>query len=352
MSRTTISTFVALATALILGVAPVARAAEPIQLDFGSWQPSTHHTAVNAFEPWKKIVEEKTSGRVKVNVYHGGVLGTSKAVLNDVKGGVYDVGIMVSSYYYDTPLFKLTIGNLPFAISSPTVGAKVMTEFLDIYAEDVFDKLNVKNMGIFLSDPYALISNKPIRRLEDVKGKKLRAAGKEWVQIAKDWGAVPVPMQLEEGYTSLERGMLDVMSATPGSAVAYKYYEPAPYVTVLGAPINTAAMLMNKTFYDKLPTDLKKLFDEELNPALVNLINKSYEDSVNEALEKMREIFKAKGKGEVITLSPEEKARFVKPTEPQWAAWVTEANKRGYPGDAMMTDFKALLKKNGLAPPF
>ncbi len=347
-----ISTFAGLVTALILGATPGAWAAEPIQLDFGNWTPSTHHLAVNAFDPWKKMVEEKTKGEVKVNVHHGGVLGTSKATLNDVKGGVYHVGLMVSGYYYDTPLFKLTIGELPFAISGSTVGTKVMVEFADKYAKDVFDPLNIRNMGIFSTDVYALFSTKPIRRVEDLKGKKIRAAGKAWVQIDKDWGAVPTPIQPEEGYTALERGTLDVMQHSPYSGLAYKYYEPAPYVTQLGAPTIIAAVIMNKTFYDKLPADLKKLFDEELNPVLINLINKSYEKGANEAYDKMREIFKARGKGEVITLSPEERAKFVKPTEPEWAAWVKEANKRGYPGEVMMADFKAILKKNGLAPPF
>lgn len=352
MSRTTISTFAALMIALILGVAPAARAADPIQLDLGSWVPSTHHLAVNAFEPWKKIVEEKTTGRVKVNVYHGSVLGASKATLNDVKGGVYHVGIMVSSYYYDTPLFKFTIGELPFAITSPTAGFKVMKEFNEKYGKDVFEKLNIKNMGLFASEPYVLFSTTPIRRIEDLQGKRIRSAGKAWVEIDKAWGAVPTPMQPEEGYTALERGTLDVMQHSSNSGSAYKYYEPAPYVTELGAPTVIGGMIMNKTFYDKLPADLKKLFDDELNPALISMINESYEKGINMALENMRKIFKAKGKGEVITLSPEEKARFVKPTEPEWAAWVKEANKRGYPGDAMMADFKALLKKNGLAPPF
>ena len=352
MSGATINTSAAWVMALLLGAAPTVRSAEPIQLDLGNWAPSTHHLAVNAFEPWKKMVEQKTQGRVKVNIHHGGVLGTSKAALNDVKGGVYQVGLMCTSYYYDTPLFKLTIGELPFAISGSMVGTKVMTEFVDKHAKDVFDKLNIKNMGVFASDPYMLMSAKPIRRIEDLKGMKLRAAGKAWVQIAKDWGAVPTPMQLEEAYTALERGTIDTMQTTPGSAMGFKYYEPAPYVTQLGAPTAVCGVIMNRSFYDKLPADLKKLFDEELNPALLNLITNSYEKVASEAYDKFREIFKAKGKGEVIALSPEERAKFVKPTEPEWTAWVKEANKRGYPGEAMMADFKAMLKKNGMAPPF
>lgn len=327
-------------------------AAEPIELDLGNWAPSTHHLAINAFEPWKKLVEERTNRRVKVNVHHGAVLGASRATLNDVKGGTYQVGLMISSYYYDTPLFKLTIGELPFAISGPTAGAKVMTEFVDKYAGDAFDKLGIKNMGVFTSDPYVLMSSKPIRRIEDMSNKKVRVPGKAWVQIEKEWGAVPLSMQLEESYTALERGTLDIMQTTPGSAVGFRYYEPAPYVTQLNAPTVVGGIIMNKAFYDKLPPDLRKQFDEELNPALMRMITSSYERSTNEAFDKMRESFKKTGKGEIIPLADAERIKFVRPTEPEWAAWVKEANKRGYPGDAMMADFKAMLKKNGLPLPF
>jgi len=333
-------------------VSAAAMAAEPIQLDLGNWTPSTHHLAVNAFEPWKKLVEDKTQNRVKVNIHHGAVLGASRATLNDVKGGAYHVGIMISSYYYDTPLFKLTIGELPFALAGPKEGAKIMAEFVDRYAADVFDSIGVKNMGVFTSDPYVLMSSKPIRRLEDMQNKKARVPGKAWVQITKDWGAVPLSMQLEESYTALERGTLDIMQTTPGSAIGFRYYEPAPYVTLLNAPTVVGGMIMNKAFYDALPPDLKKQFDQELNPALLQMITNSYDRTTSEALGKMREDFKAKGRGEIIALSNEERLKFVRPTAREWAAWVQEAKKRGYPGDEMMAAFKAIMSKHGLTSPF
>ncbi|MCW5656891.1 MAG: TRAP transporter substrate-binding protein DctP [Burkholderiaceae bacterium] len=352
MTRQTRRRFAALAATMLIGAAPAARGADPIQLEFGNWLASTSPQSKNSFEPWKAMVEQKTGGRVKVNLHHGGVLGGSRAVLNDVRGGVYHVGLLVDAYYYDTPLFKLLIGELPFALPGPTIGTKVMNEFLDKHARDVFDELKVRNMGVFVSDAYVMFSTKPIRTLDDLKGKKMRAAGKAWVQIARDWGAVPVPMQPEEAYTALERGTIDVMQYSPTGALGWKYYEPAPYVIKVEAPIIVGGLIMNKAFYEKLPDDLKKMFDGELNPALAKMVAENYEKGSNEALEKMSQAFKASGKGEVITLSPQEKVKFVARTEPEWGAWVKEANKRGYPGDAMMADFKAILKRNGLTPPF
>ena len=337
--------------ALVVGTAPTSHASEQYQADFGSWLPSTHALSVNAFEPWVKLVEQKSNGRVKITLHHGGVLGSSKAVLNDVKGGVYQIGLVVPGYYYDTSMFTLLIGGLPFAIPGPVSGKRVMNEFLRTYEKDIFLKFSLKNMGFLLTDANLLFSTTPIRRVEDLKGLKMRAS-KDWVPIVKAWEAVPTPMQPEELYAAMERGTMNVVTYSATGSMSWKLFEPAPYVTKLEAPISVIGMVMNRNFYDKLPADLRKQFDEELNPALIDMMVKAYDKGAEEAVEKLVQIFKAKGRGEVITLSAEEKAKFVKPAAAEWDAWVKEANKRGLPGDAMMVDFKAILKKNDIVIPF
>uniref|UniRef100_UPI001596F125 TRAP transporter substrate-binding protein n=1 Tax=Polaromonas sp. AET17H-212 TaxID=1977061 RepID=UPI001596F125 len=250
--------------------------------------------------------------------------------------------------YYDTAYFKLLVGELPFALPGAAVGAKVMTEFVEKHGKDVFDKLGVKNMGMAVTDPYVLFSSKPIRKFDDMKGVRLRAAGKAWVPIAQAWGAVATPMQPEEAYTALERGTLGAMHYSLGSAVGWKYFEVAPYVTLINSPTVVINMIMNKVFFEKLPADLKTLFEEELNPALLTMMAETYERSVPDAMEKMSAYFKAKGKGEVITLAPEEKAKFIAPAKQAWEDWVKEANKRGLPGEALLADYKAIMKKNAI----
>lgn len=341
---------VMISTALFAAASIPAGAAEPIQLEFGNWLPSTHPQSVNSFEPWKKLVEEKTKGRIKVNLYHGGTLGTSRAVLNDVKGGVYHLGLMVSAYYFDTPIFKVTIGELPFALPGPIVGSKILAEWTQKHANDIWDKIGVKSLGVFCTDAYNLFSTKPIRRFEDMKGVKLRAAGKAWVQVAKDWGAVPTPMQPEEAYTALERGTLTAMHYSPAGALGWKYFEPAPYLIRIDSPVVVGGLLLNKAFYDKLPPDLKKMFDEELGPALSNMMIQIYDKVGRDAIDHIANA--VKGKGEIITLSAEERAKFIKVTQPEWDNWVKEANKRGFQGDVMMADFKAIMRKHGVTPPF
>jgi len=344
--------FVALVVFLVLQPGSVAWSAEPIQLEFGNWVPSTNNIAVNAFEPWKKLVEKETNGRVKVNLYHGGVLGTSKAVLSDIRGGVYHVGYMGTGYYYDTSLFKLIIGTLPFAISDPVVGGKVMSEFAEKYGKEIFDELGIKSMGILTTDAYVMFSRKPIHRLEELKNLKIRTTGKVDTQVVKNWGGVPISLATEDAYVALERGTLDVMMYIPGTAIPFRFHEVAPYVIRTDHGISVVGMIMNKAFFDKLPADLQKLFDEKLNPALINLMKNAFAKGADVAFEKMKAEFAAKGRGEIIFLSQEEKDRLIKLAEPEWVSWVNEANRRGYPGDRMMSDFKAILKKNGVRLPF
>src|SRR5699024_33549 len=96
-----------------------------VELEVNNTKPSSHHWAYNVYEPWKEFVEEKTDGRIKVNVYHGATLGTDSTAYEDITAGVYDVGLVAMSIYYDSVLFPLTIGNLPFALPDVESSSKV-----------------------------------------------------------------------------------------------------------------------------------------------------------------------------------------------------------------------------------
>ncbi|MDQ1002205.1 TRAP-type C4-dicarboxylate transport system substrate-binding protein [Neobacillus niacini] len=106
--------------------------------------------------------------------------------------------------------------------------------------------------------------------------------------------------------------------------------------------------VMNRKFYNSLPDDIKKIFDEELNPKFVELMTKSY---LNE-IEKLDSLFVDSGGKEVITLSKEELDKFKGTVKPIWDQWVEDANERGYPGEEMMNDFIELRKSEGLQTHF
>ncbi|OUM92073.1 TRAP transporter substrate-binding protein DctP [Parageobacillus thermoglucosidasius] len=328
--------------------ANVENSTKVIEMNVNNITSSTHPNTYNVFEPWAKLVEEKTNGRVKVNLYNNGVLGKSQSALQDVSGGVYDVGLALPTYFYDTPLFPFTIGNLPFAFPDAKTASKIIEKFGEKNVKDGLEDVII--MGIAATDPYDLFSVKPIRKLEDVKGLKMRVQGKGDNEIIKAWGGVPVSIPLEDSYEALEKGTLDTQFYTPVGVRGSKAYEVAPYITKIGIYVTPVIPIMNRNFYNKLPDDLKKLFDEELNPKLADLLVESYTKEMEKAYD---EIGKAiKGKGEIITLSPEELQKFKIPAKIQWDKWVEDANSKGYPGEQMMNDFKQMLKDEDITLPF
>lgn len=161
------------------------------------------------YEPWKKYVEEKTNGRVKVNIYHGGTLGGSGSVYQDVKGGIYEVGLVVANYFYDMDFFPYTVGSLPFAFTSSESTHDVLGEFAAKYTKDKLTDIVV--MDATSPDAYDIFANKPIRSVDDLKKLKMRVNGKSEPAFVESLGGVPVSLVTEGIYEGLEKKTIDIM---------------------------------------------------------------------------------------------------------------------------------------------
>lgn len=320
---------------------------EVFELVINNSNPSTHHWAYNVYEPWAELVEEKTEGRVEVTLYHGGTLGEVSTALQDIRGGVYDVGFLSASLFYEE-LFPLTIGNLPFAFPDSITTTDVMHEIALEYEEELFD--GVIYMGMSSTDPFIFYSNKPIKSVEDVKGKSFRVAGRGEVLLTELWGGTPVSIPPADIYTSIDRSTIDGAIYSPIGGYGIKIHEVAPYLTTLPISTSPAMPIMSKEFFDKIPEDLQQLFKEELNPKLAELFVDSYTNELTKAYEETESAIE--GKGEIIELSENEFNEFKKYSEDRWNEWIEDANERGYDGEKMMNDFKQKLEDAGLDLPF
>ncbi len=319
---------------------------EVIEMDVSNYNPSTHPWAENVYEPWKQYVEEKTEGRVKVNLYHGGSLGGSDSVYQDVSGGMYDVGLVVANYFYDTGFFPYTIGNLPFAFSSSKEAHDVLYEFASQYAE--IDDVII--MGATSTDAYDLFSSRPIRSIDDLKGLKMRVNGKSEPPFVEAIGGTPASLVTEQVYEGLERKTIDTAFYTPVGAVGMKLYEPAPYITKLGFSVTPIIPVMNKEFFESLPDDLKELFEKDLNPKLAELFTTTYNSLVEESYETLAK--EVEGRGEIITLSDEEMQKFKEKGTVAWDNWKKDAEAKGYDAEEMVETFVKLLEEKGYESPF
>ena len=300
-------------------------------------------------EKWKTMVEEKSNGRIKVNLYHNAALGSATTLLKDVKNGVYDVGLLFSMYHQDSDAFPLTVGDLPFAASSDIVkNTKVMNEYYQKY-KDIVVK-DVVHMGLVTAAPSYIVSSKPIYKYEDLKGKKGKADGKSETYTYKEWGVVPVDVPLEEVYDSLSKGVIDLLLTSPSQARDQHFTEVAPYLVRVPYRVIQVMPIMNKDFYGSLPDDLKALFDNELNQDLLDLIINQNVIDAEKSLKDFAQL--VEGRGGIIELSAEDTHLIKSKAKAAWDAWVEDANKRGYPGEQMLNDYKEIAKREGIDLPF
>ncbi|WP_066304223.1 TRAP transporter substrate-binding protein [Bacillus sp. FJAT-29814] len=323
------------------------------ELIFGIAVPASHVINVKGIEPWAEKVKQETNGSATINIQAGGVLGGTKTVIQDVSGGVYDIGLAVGKFFPDSPLFKSTVLDLPFLFSKSDdhlLKAKIAKKFMEKYLEEDLKKLGVKIVSIYLSDPAVLASTKPIRTVEDLKGKKTQFDLPSYEPLFKSWGAVPVSMAIEDIYSGLEKGTMDVAIYAFGGMYSQKFYEPAPYITNLPVSNSVQAVIMNQAKWDSLSPETQKKFDESLDANLEEALNVAYADGAKESKEKIKA--ELKGKGEIIELSPKELAKFTAPAEAVWKEWIKEADKKGYDGKKLVDGVLKIMEEEGLEPPF
>ncbi|MEC5424807.1 TRAP transporter substrate-binding protein DctP [Virgibacillus sp. C22-A2] len=318
---------------------------EVYEFDFNVQAPPNHKFNTDTVEPWAEFVEEETNGRIKINVFSSGALGAYETSLQDIKGGVYDIGYANPSLQRDTELFPLTIGELPFAINDSFKGRKILEQFNEKYVSDSYEGTTF--MSVVSSDSYQLVSKKPVESFSDVEGKKINAIGNERADLVDAWGGAPVTLGLSQMYEALERGTVDQVIYLGIGAVGYKLFEVAPNLTKLDMGAMNFVYMVNSQSLDQLPEDLRETFLEKLSPKLAELTAEMYTNEEQKAFEE----FEAQG-GNVTTLENKDLQEFKDSSEVVWENWVEEANKKGYPGEEMMNYFKELLEEEEMDIPF
>jgi TRAP-type C4-dicarboxylate transport system substrate-binding protein len=265
-------------------------------------------------------------------------------VLEAVQDGILDVGL--PAYLFEPaklPLHNWTIF-VPFGSADPQQVARIGMAMHDRfpYLTEVLEKRhNQKFLGINPITSYHLITNFPWKKLEDLKGRKIAAAGPNLIYV-KSVGAVPVQSNLNEAYTSLQTGVYDGWLMFVDATVGFKLYEVAKYHTFCDfGSIVAAAVTINLDRWKGLPKEVQEI---------IQAVGREYvEDVVKAELVKHKgglDMMKKAGV-EFYTLPFEEKVRWANmlPNIPDQKA--KEADAKGMPGSKLYKAYIAELEKDG-----
>ncbi len=249
-------------TILAIAAATVALscAAEGKDLSLAYFMGPKHPMNAGLMTPFGEQLSEATGGTLNVQQFPGGALNSvppkQYSILLD---GVADIVFALPGYTADA-FPKTNVVGLPGICSS----ALACTEALQRARPELEKEYNAKVLAIWANAPPVLITkDKPVTRLADLEGMKVRVTSKGDVPFVEALGASAVAQPVNVINQNLANGVIDAIMIDPSAIGSFKLYEPADYVTTWFPGSGSAfVLLMNSDVYGGLSEVEKAAIDK------------------------------------------------------------------------------------------
>ncbi len=317
-------------------ITPAFSQVKPIELTYAQFQPAQHFNN-KLSEGYAKEIEKRTNGRAKITVFSGGTLVAADKTYSGIVTGIADMGM--SCMAYTRGKFPLSeVIDLPLGYKTGVAATKLINRFYEKFKPKEYDETEV--MYFMAHSPGIVHSKKPVYKLEDLKGQKIRCTGLAAKVVGK-LGGVPVAMPMGETYDAISRGVVDGSMAPQEALKGWRWGEVVNASTQsFGAGYSTGFfVVMNKQKWNSLPPDIQKVF-REVNKEWADKNGTAWDYYDNESRDWMISIGK-----KVIPLSAQENARWAALVQPLLGEYVENMKKQGLPGKEALDFCLAELKK-------
>ena len=258
MKRVFIKTVIAAVALAAMGVA----SAQEKTIKFAN-QNTPGHPIVQGMEKFKEIVEKNSGGKIKVNLFPGGTLGSDQANVSAIQGGTLEMASM-NSGIFASQVKDFGVFDFPFMFAS---GKEADTVVDGAFGKKMHAKLEEKGLvGLaYYELGFRHLSNgkRPINKVSDIEGLKLRVIPNpinvDWV---KALGANPTPLPFPELYAALEQGAVDGQENPIPTINSAKLYEVQKHLTLTGHQYNPQSVVISKKFWDTLSAAEKKILSD------------------------------------------------------------------------------------------
>lgn len=272
---------------------------------------------------FKELAEKYTAGKVKVEVYPNSQLYKDKEELEALQLGA--VQMLAPSLAKFGPLGakEFEIFDLPYIFPSKAALLKVTAGPV---GKALFKKLEDKGIvGLaYWDNGFKIMSaNKPLKSPDDFLGLKMRIQSSKVLEAQmKALGALPQVMAFSEVYQGLQTGVVDGTENPPSNMYTQKMHEVQKYATLSDHGYLGYAVIVNKKFWEGLPTDVRGNLEKAMAEA-TTFANDIAQKENDDALAAM----KASGKTEFHTLTDAEKAAWMKALKPVHAEMASRVGK-------------------------
>jgi len=266
---------------------------------FGFQQAQSHTLKIATLAPdgtnWMKEIRKGaknisklTDNRVKFKFYTGGVMGNERNVLKKMRIGQLQGGAFTSTIladiYQDAQIY-----NLPFLFRSykeiEYVRNKMDAAYKKGFADNGLIVLGMSHGGFAY-----IMSNTPIRTIEDARDKKIwLPEGVKMVEaVYKAARFSPIPLPMADVYTGLQTGMIDTIGSNPTGAIAFQWHTKIKYITDMPLIYTLGIFAVDKKAFNKLDAKDQTIVLSEMGKIMDKLgeINRQDNLDARAALEK------------------------------------------------------------------
>ncbi len=217
---------------------------------------------VRAAEVFKRIVEQETVGRVRVDLYPNNQLGNQRDVIEGIQLGTVEmsnVASVLAAFVKEVNLFEL-----PFLFENREHFHAVLDSEIGEGVKPALLRRGFHLLGYFDAGVrHIMTTDRPIEGLADLQGLKVRTMENPLhLATFKALGANPLPMAYGELYTALEQGVIDGAEAANTNYLSKRFYEPAPNWALVGWIHLVEYVMISRVFYDRLPEDFRRIVDK------------------------------------------------------------------------------------------
>jgi len=305
-----------------------------VELSYSIFFPPTH-AQCKAGMDWAKEIEKRTNGAVKINVFPGGTLTKAPETYDGVVKGISDIGM--SCFAYTRGRFPvMEAADLPMGYPSGMVATKTVNEFYKLMKPE--ELKDVKVLYIHAHGPGLLHTKKPVKTLADIKGLKIRSTGLS-AKVVSALKGIPVAMGQGATYEALQKGVVEGTFAPIETLKGWRQAEVVKYSTDCRDIGYTTSMfvVMNKAKWEALPENVKKIF-ADVSGEWVAVHGNTWDKADVEGKKYTLQL-----KNQILALSKEESARWVKAVEPVINGYIAEAKKKGIDGKKAIAELKKLI---------
>jgi TRAP-type C4-dicarboxylate transport system substrate-binding protein len=335
----------ALSGAAVLAVAALAglptSAAAQTTLTMSSWVSPTHPLTKNVVVVWGENVEKATNGRVKLQMlpkHPSAPPGTFDAV----KDGLVDVSYVTASYTPARHVLPL-LPELPGGGATAEINSVAYSRIHWKYLQQAGEYKGVKLLGVFTHGPGQMFNTKrPITKVEDLAGMKIRSGGGISEEMARALGASAFVKPAPESYELLSSGVADGTFFPSESIISFKLGPVIKYATLFpgGFYCSAFGFFMNEDKWNKLSKEDQDAITSVSGEALARLAGKAWDAADAAGIEEMKKLGI-----KIDPASPELVKGVQERAKPLEEKWVKDATAKGVDGAKVLAEFREEVKR-------